>query len=575
MDYWDTPPMDRRQIALFAPSLDQNIGEGHPVRLVDEILRGLEWSEWESHYHGAMGRPPIHPRVMASLILYGLTLGVRSSRKLQDACLNRLDFIWLGEGRQIDHSTFAEFRTRFGPQIRAMFRQLVRVAMEVGVVRLNQVAFDGTMVKADNGRYNTARIKEVEAALEKVDRQVQQMLDQAQEEDRRDAGLYGAESSPGKLPRELADLKKRQRALGEAMEALKAMEARRAGRKDVSRKGPQVPLADVDARVLPNKDGGYAPNYVPILGVDGPSGLLVSAGLAAGNDEAGALVGAVEQIQKDLGRSPQQVLADGGFHTGPNLVGLEAQGIEALIPERQRAAENPATDPGRAVVEPQPQAGAVDAAAGEAAPPQAPAEAGSQAAPAEAGSRAQAGGPPALRLGPVPAEDWDKLPINPQQKVLDKAAFVYDEAADRYICPMGQGLEFRGTRRYEREGCSGLYRVYEGPESVCASCPLRGRCYKGKTGARQVLRDEYQAARDRAAARMASPQGKADYRRRWPLAETPFGILKTVMGFRRFLLRGRERVETELNWVATAFNLRKLARLRAAARVPAVAGCVG
>ncbi len=565
MDYWDTPPMERRQIVLFAPSLDQNIGEGHPVRLVDEILRRLDWSEWESRYCGVMGRPPIHPRVMASLILYGLTLGIRSSRKLQDACVNRMDFIWLGEGRQIDHSTFAEFRTRFAPQIRALFRQLVRVAMELGVVRLNQVAFDGTMVKADNGRYNTARIKEVEAALEKVDKQVQQMLDQAQEEDRRDAGLYGPESSPGKLPRELADLKKRQRALGEAMEALKAMEARRAGRKDVSQKGPQVPLADPDARVLPNKDGGYAPNHVPVLGVDGQAGLLVWAGLAEGNDEAGALLGAVEQIQKDLGQSPQQVLADGGFHTGPNLVGLEAQGIEVLIPERQRPAENPATDPGRAVVEPKPPTAAVDATAGEAAPP--------QATVAEAGPQAQAGGPPALRLGPVPAEDWDKLPMSPQHGVLDKAAFVYDQAADRYICPMGQGLAFRGTRRYEREGCSGFYRVYEGPESVCASCPLRGRCFKGKTGARQVLRDEYQPARDRTAARMASPQGKENYRRRWPLAETPFGILKTVMDFRRFLLRGRERVETELNWMATAFNLRKLVRLRAAGLVPAVAGC--
>ena len=258
MSYWDSPPMDREQMVLFAPTLEASISGDHPVRVLDEVARVLDWSGWESGYCGVAGRPAIHPRVMASLILYGLTLGIRSARKLQDACLNRMDFIWLAEGREIDHTTFAKFRTEFGVQIRALFGQTVRVAMKMGLVRLNQVAFDGSMVKANNGRYHTARIKDVEGALAELDKQVQQMLDQAGEEDRHEDLLYGPGSSPAKVPGELADLRKRQAALGKALRELRAMEDKRAGRKDVSRKGPQVPLADSDARVLPNKDGGYA-----------------------------------------------------------------------------------------------------------------------------------------------------------------------------------------------------------------------------------------------------------------------------------------------------------------------------
>src|ERR1035437_4650790 len=114
MAFWAQAPADREQLVLFANKLDDAIGEDHPVRLLDEMLAAMDWAAWERHYSGVAGQPAIHPRVMAAAILYGLTVGVRTSRKLEAACLNRLDFLWLVEGRTIDHSTFAKFRQDFG-----------------------------------------------------------------------------------------------------------------------------------------------------------------------------------------------------------------------------------------------------------------------------------------------------------------------------------------------------------------------------------------------------------------------------------------------------------------------------
>ena len=54
---------------------------------------------------------------------------------------------------------------------------------------------------------------------------------------------------------------RRQEKLKEAMKKLAEREEARAGRKDVSPKGPAIPLADPDSRVVPNKGGGHAPNY--------------------------------------------------------------------------------------------------------------------------------------------------------------------------------------------------------------------------------------------------------------------------------------------------------------------------
>jgi transposase len=112
LDYWSEAPLPRQQMALFAPTLHAMISLDDPVRLVDEILRGLDWTPWEAEYHGTRGQPPIHPRIVAAAILYGLCRGLRSTRKLQEACCYRLDFLWLVEGRQIDHTKFAKFRTR-------------------------------------------------------------------------------------------------------------------------------------------------------------------------------------------------------------------------------------------------------------------------------------------------------------------------------------------------------------------------------------------------------------------------------------------------------------------------------
>ena len=119
IDYWAEAPMAREQITLFAPTLN-------PVRLVDEVLTSLDWSDWEAEYHGRVGQPPIHPRHLAAAILYGLYRRIRSSRQLEEATYYRLDFIWLLHVRRIDHTTLAKFRTKFRRPLKDLFRQIGR-----------------------------------------------------------------------------------------------------------------------------------------------------------------------------------------------------------------------------------------------------------------------------------------------------------------------------------------------------------------------------------------------------------------------------------------------------------------
>ncbi len=83
MNRFASNPIDRHQVTLFRPTLEESIGMDHPVRLYDEILGGCHWSSWVNQYYLVVGQPPIHPRILASIILYGLGRGIRSNRVLE------------------------------------------------------------------------------------------------------------------------------------------------------------------------------------------------------------------------------------------------------------------------------------------------------------------------------------------------------------------------------------------------------------------------------------------------------------------------------------------------------------
>jgi len=507
MDYWSKAPMDRDQIALFSPTLDSWIPEDHPIRLFEEVLSSLDWSSWESHYFGCIGQPPIHPRIIAGVILYGLSMGMRASRTLERACSNSIDFLWFTSGRHIDHSTICKFRTKFNKELKDMFRQVGRVSMAMGLIRLNEVGLDGTRIKANSNRYKAASAQTLEQKLAVLDEQIEQMFSEAQAADDRDRDLFGS-TSPNVLPEELSSLQKRKEALEKALAAAEKVEKRRQRRSKVPDRPAGVPVTDPDSAILPNKEGGYAPNYTAIAAVDSQSGFIVDASVNSDSQESDTTVPTVDHIEETFEETPKKLLADTSHGTGLNYKELKARGVEAYIPANNyiNKADNPARrdDP----------------------------------------------------THPVPESDWDRLPRTPQSKKLDRSAFVYGASLDCYYCPMGRKLTYGW--RFNQARKWGILKCKSYLCDSCADCPLAAECLKGKSKQRTVTHDEFEQVRQEVLARMRSPEGKEIYSHRKWLCETPFGVIKTRMKLRQFLLRGLKKVETEWLWACTSFNLSKL-----------------
>jgi transposase len=513
MDYWAKPGLDRLQALLFYPTLDQTIDECHPVRHLDEILRAQDWSEWALHYSLRKGQPPMPPWVMAGVILYGLMRRIRSSRQLEYACANNMDFLWLVEGRTIDHSTICIFRTTFKTELKKLFKDLGRLAMEMGLVRLVELAFDGTRVKANASRFHTWTADKVEEALKELEPAIEQMLKEADAADAAERTVWG-ENQTRELPPELADAKQRQEKLQKVLQRLQ--ESDEARKREGIKSPAQLPMADTDSTVMPNKEGGYAPNYTPLAATDGAAKYILDANVIAGPNEHSELVPSVDRIGEDYQQKPGSVAADKAFGTGQNLEAMEKCQVELYTP----------------VESPSPQEGN----------------------PAKREDPRQ----------PVPEADWPNLPRDNRGK-LAKSCFLHDPETDMCYCPMGKEMPYRETKKYERSQGQVPVRIYGCRD--CPGCPLYKDCVdaKAKRG-RTVGRDGYEPLREKMHAKMQTEEAKQIYGRRMHVGETPFAIIKGILEVRRFLLRGLEKVKTEWLWVCTAYNLRILIAALAALR---------
>lgn len=514
---WAVPPVDREQLVLFPTSLDEVIPEDHLVRVVDEILRTLDWSKFEAEYDGHLGAKPIHPRVLSAVILYGHLTRVRSSRQLEAALWCRVDFRWLAEGWQIDHSTLSNFRKDFGELLKGINVQFGVLAYQLGVTTLTQFGFDGTRLRASNARQRSVSVEK----LGEIERKLQQTFDELEQQVAAADALDEEQLGGASLHRVSQELKQTKNRLAAVRRAQAEIDRVKAAAEAVPNR---VPLTDPESRITPNKEGGFAPNYTPLANVDLESGLILDHDVIQNTDEeqylAASLTAVEEQFaEAGLTQKVESLTADGKFVTGPNLAALAERGTTFYGP-----------------IAPQP----------------------------EFVKRADG------RV-PVPEANWSELPTTlirqaqngqPEQRQLAKEAFLYDESANCYWCPLGKPLSYTGTTSEELKGTQRRVQRqrYASQPSACESCPLRAKCLKGSGSQRTLSRDQYDAHREALRQRLTTPESKTRLATRQSEGERPFAMVKQHMSLRQLLLRGLANVKKEWSWAVSSANLRVMVR---------------
>ena len=274
---------------------------------------------------------------MAKILLFAMIRRIRSSRSIYEL-KHSIDFMWLSSGRRIDHSTLSDFRRKNAAALKDIFKQMIKLAINLGIANLSEICIDGTRVLGDANKYKTWTAARLARALEQLDSQITEALAVLEINDALNEDLIGQDISADRLPAAVADLKSRREQLAEHMKTVQDMDS---VRKKNGTKGPaQLPKTDPDSRILPNKEGGYAANFTPMAATETLSGLIVSAEVLIGNVEHDQFSSIVDCIAEDFGVDLQGVLADSAYTTGQNLSIAEDKQIDLTGPLAETSREN-------------------------------------------------------------------------------------------------------------------------------------------------------------------------------------------------------------------------------------------
>ncbi len=212
---------------------------------------------------------------MLRVLLYGYATGVYSSRKIEARTYEDVAFRFLSGDQHPDHDTFAEFRKRHLEALAGLFTPALLLCEKAGLVKLGQVAIDGTKIKANASKHKAmsygwmteteARLKqEIEALLAQAEatnaaedaqygkgRRGDELPEELQ---RRESRLKKIEQAKAELEQEAREKAEQERAEAEAKRAARREEEQRTGKKKRGRE-PQVPdpeQAEPDAKAQRN-----------------------------------------------------------------------------------------------------------------------------------------------------------------------------------------------------------------------------------------------------------------------------------------------------------------------------------
>ena len=144
------------------------------------------------------GRLAYDPKVLLKIVLLAYSRGLVSSRKIEWACRENVTFMALSCGQCPDHSTIAAFVSSMKEEIMPLFRDVLLVCEEMGLLGGTLFALDGLRLPSNASKRWTGTRWELEGKKQRIESRVKQLFSEHTEQDKRDEGsLKGGASSGG------------------------------------------------------------------------------------------------------------------------------------------------------------------------------------------------------------------------------------------------------------------------------------------------------------------------------------------------------------------------------------------
>ena len=330
------------------------------ARFIAGVVGELDLSELLREYARKDGRGAIgyHPEMMVRILLYGYAVGVRSSRGIEKATYEDVAFRYLSADQHPDHDSIAEFRKVHLEILSGLFYQALKLCQKAGLVKLGQVALDGTKLAANASRHqsrNYKRLSEKEAALLS---EVQKLLEEAARVDAQEDELYGKGQRGDEMPEALAtaqqQLEKIQAAKREleqeAQERAEQAEREKAEQNGKPKDGAQrmrwsraksgLPAEQSKGNLTDPESGlmvdgatkAFVQGYNAQVVAAGVPQIIVAQTVISEPTDRQQLKPMMELLEQTLGVIPDLTTADAGYWNESSIVEQQSKGRELLIP---------------------------------------------------------------------------------------------------------------------------------------------------------------------------------------------------------------------------------------------------
>jgi transposase/IS5 family transposase len=341
-------PYQPDQQYLMPCALQEWLPQGHLAYFINDTVDRLDLRAFHARYAGGGSRnQPFHPAMMVKVLVYAYATGVFSSRKIARKLNEDVAFRVLAAENFPAHRTIRDFRALHLVEFAELFAQVVRLAREMGLVKLGTIAVDGTKIKANASRHKAMSYGRMQTTEVELKAQIAALLKKASNTDE-------AEKDEPELDIP-AELQRRQIRLA-AIEAAKARLEERQRQSDAQRgrtpdderkpkdkngkpKGGKsfqrdfgVPPAkaqdsftDPESRIMKRAGGGFDYSYNAQTAVDETAHIIVAAEVLNTSSDVHQLVPVLEAVKANTKADPKQVLADAGYRSEEEMAKLAKQ----------------------------------------------------------------------------------------------------------------------------------------------------------------------------------------------------------------------------------------------------------
>jgi transposase len=501
-------PYQQQQLMLLPPSLEELVPKGHVVRVVDDVINKISLEPLNAAYY-LTGPASYHPQMLLKVLVFGYMSNIYSSRKLEAACKESIYFMYLSSMSFPDHNTINRFRgVRLKDTFRTIFEQVVTLLAQEGYLSIEEVFTDGTKIEANANKYTFVWKKAIATSKEKMKKQLADIWAYAQ-------SVAAAEDNLPEPP-DLTTINKEK--VQDTVDTLNQV----LGKKQNIDKKMKAKL-------------GYVTKHYPanIARYEQQEAILGERNSYSKTDPDATFMKLKEDHMRNGQLKPaynvqistsNQFIVNYSIHSNTTDTNTLADHLEQHEKSFGAAPKSLTADAGYGSEE----------------------------------------NYTLLEEKKVAAFVKYNLFDKRQNHTFNKKhpftadKLYYNPGQDHYICPMGQRMDYIGDRtRKTATGFLQTVRLYKAKN--CRNCPLNGACHKSQNDRVIQVNVNLERQKQRAEELLKSEEGIAKRKKRCFDVEPVFGNIKNNHGFRRFMLRGKQKVEIEWGLIALAQNIRKRA----------------